>query len=148
MSNVKSRNYFTCKRCIAKTRNKLRSRRCVRLCSAFGLSFLVLSVTRRSPPLGQVLVRTFNHENCNVHSPKAFETLIHENVTHIVLVIVLNMFSFGFIEVFDSNVSECARITSFVGNNQVLKIAVHNVTLELCDSCDYFASSLLVKKAD
>ena len=30
----------------------------------------------------------------------------------------------------------------------VLKIAVESVTLELCDSRDYFASSLLVKKTD
>ena len=30
----------------------------------------------------------------------------------------------------------------------VLKIAVDSVTLELCDSRDYFASSLLVKKTD
>ena len=27
----------------------------------------------------------------------------------------------------------------------ILKIAVDNVILELCDSCDYFASSLLMK---
>ena len=54
----------------------------------FGLFFLVLSVTRRRPPLGQVLVGTLNHENCNRHLPKAFETLIHKNVTHIVFIIV------------------------------------------------------------
>ena len=30
----------------------------------------------------------------------------------------------------------------------VLKIAVDSVTIELCDSRDYFASSLLVKKTD
>ena len=30
----------------------------------------------------------------------------------------------------------------------VLKIAVESVTLELCDSRDYFASSLLGKKTD
>ena len=30
----------------------------------------------------------------------------------------------------------------------VLKIAVESVTLELCDSRDYFASSLLVKKTN
>ena len=39
--------------------------------------FLVLSVTRPSPSLGQVLVGTLNHATCNVYSPKAFETLIH-----------------------------------------------------------------------
>ena len=53
---------------------------------------LVLSVTRRRPPLGQVLVGTFNHETCNVYSPKAFETLIHENVTHIVSFIVCEIY--------------------------------------------------------
>ena len=30
----------------------------------------------------------------------------------------------------------------------VLKVAADSVTLELCDSRDYFASSLLVKKTD
>ena len=42
------------------------------------LFFLVLSVTRPSPSLGQVLVGTLNHATCNVYSPKAFEALIHE----------------------------------------------------------------------
>ena len=30
------------------------------------LFFLVLSVTRRRPPLGQILVGRFNHETCHV----------------------------------------------------------------------------------
>jgi len=30
----------------------------------------------------------------------------------------------------------------------VLKIAVDNVILELCDSCDYFASPLLMEKTN
>ena len=59
---------------------------------------------------------------------------------------------FWFIEVFDSkqnNVSEHARITSLVEEiTTLLKIAVESITLELCDSRDYFASSLLVKKTD
>ena len=83
------------------------------------LVFFVLLVTRRRPPLGQFLVGTLNHENCTVYLPKALETLIHENVTHIVFFVVCKkIFSFGFIKVFDSeqnNVSERARITSFVG---------------------------------
>ena len=54
--------------------------------------FLVLSVTRPSLPLGQVLVGTLNHATCNVYSPKAFETLIHENVTHIVFFIVSEIY--------------------------------------------------------
>ena len=63
-----------------------------------------------------------------------------------------NIFSFGFIEVFDpklKNVSERARITSLVGKKTtLLKKAVGSVTLELCDSRDYVESSLLVKKTD
>ena len=54
--------------------------------------FLVLSVTRPRPPLGQVLVGTLNHATCNVYSPKAFETLIHKNVTHIVFFIVSEIY--------------------------------------------------------
>ena len=54
--------------------------------------FLVLSVTRPSPSLGQVLVGTLNHATCNVYSPKAFETLIHKNVTHIVFFIVSEIY--------------------------------------------------------
>ena len=47
-------------------------------CSAQGLlCFLVLSVTRCRPPLGQIMVRTLNHPTCKVYSPKAVETLIH-----------------------------------------------------------------------
>ena len=44
------------------------------------------------PPLGQVLVGTLNHATCNVYSPKAFQTLIHENVTHIVFFIVSEIY--------------------------------------------------------
>ena len=54
--------------------------------------FLVLSVTRRRPPLGQVVVGTLNHATWKVYSPKAFETLIHENVTHIVFFIVCKIY--------------------------------------------------------
>ena len=62
-------------------------------CSTRGLFFfLVLSVTRPRPPLGEVLVGTFNHATCNVYPPKAFETLIHENVTHIVFFIVSEIY--------------------------------------------------------
>ena len=70
------------------------------------LFFLVLSVTRPSPSLGQVLVGTLNHATCNVNSPIGRE------------------------------------ITT------VLKIAVGSVSLELCDSHDSFASSLLVNKTE
>ena len=44
-------------------------------------------MTRPKPPLGQVLVKTLNHKNCNVYLPKAFDTLVHENVTDIVFFI-------------------------------------------------------------
>ena len=54
--------------------------------------FLVLSVTRRRPPLGQVLVGTLNDKNCNVYLPKAIETLIHENVTDITFFIVCKIY--------------------------------------------------------
>ena len=56
------------------------------------LFFLVLSVTRPRPPLGQVLVGSLNHATCNVYSLKAFETLIHEHVTHIVFFIVSEIY--------------------------------------------------------
>ena len=35
---------------------------------------------------------TLNHEHCNVYSPKAFETLIHENVTYIVFFVVCKIY--------------------------------------------------------
>ena len=43
-------------------------------------------------PLGQVLVETLNYTTCNVYSPKAFEALIHKNVTHIVFFIVSEIY--------------------------------------------------------
>ena len=49
--------------------------------------FFNLVVTRPRPCLGQVLVRTLNHPTCNVYPPKTFETLIHENVPHIVFLL-------------------------------------------------------------
>ena len=51
--------------------------------------------------LGQVLVGTLNQATCKVCSPKAIETSIHENVTHIVFFIVSEISFFGFIEAFD-----------------------------------------------
>ena len=54
--------------------------------------FFFLSLTRRRPPLGQYLVGTLNHKNCNVYLPKAFETLIHEHVTHIVFFVVCKIY--------------------------------------------------------
>ena len=57
-----------------------------------GLFFLALSVTWPRPPLSQMLVATLNHATCNVYSPKAFETLIRENSTHIVIYIVCEIY--------------------------------------------------------
>ena len=54
--------------------------------------FFVLSVSWPRPPRGQMLFGTFNHETCNVESQKPFETLIHENVTHIVFFIVCEIY--------------------------------------------------------
>ena len=41
---------------------------------------------------------------------------------------------------------ESVDVATFIGREitTVLKIAVDNVILELCDSCDYFANPLLV----
>ena len=109
--------------------------------------FLVLSVTRRRPPLSQMLVGTLNHETCNVLSPKAFETLIHENVTHIGFFIVCEIY-FLLVLLKFSHVRTCKDYVIGRGITIVLKIAVESVTLELCDSRDHFASPLLVKKTD
>ena len=38
------------------------------------------------------MVGTLNHATCNVYSPKAIETLIHENVTHSVFFIVCEIY--------------------------------------------------------
>ena len=117
-------------------------------------SFLVLSVTRPRPFLGQVLVGTLNsnHATCNVYSPKAFETLMHENVTHIVFFIGVKYIFFWFYRSVPFEAIERLRTWKdyFIGREitNVLKIAVDSIPLELCDSRDYFASSLLLKKTD
>ena len=48
------------------------------------------------------------------------------------------------------NLSEHARFTSLIGTEitTILKIAVDNAILELCDSCDFFASPLLKGKSN
>ena len=88
-----------------------------------------------------MLVGTLNHATCNAYSPKAFETLIHENATHIVFFIVCEIY-------FLLVLSKCKDYIIGRELTTALKIAVESVTLELCDSCDYFASSLLIKKTD
>ena len=113
---------------------------------------LVLSVTRPSPSLGQVLVGTLNHATCNVYSPKAFETLIHENVTHIVFFIVSEIYLlFVLSKCSIQSERTCQNVQDYVIGREittVLKIAVGSVSLELCDSHDSFASSLLVNKTE
>ena len=44
---------------------------------------------------------------------------------------------------------ECVDVATFIGREitSVLKLAVDDVFLELCDSCDYFASHLLQKES-
>ena len=83
---------------------------------------------------------------------KAFETLIHENVTEIVLFIV---YKISFLLVLPKRsirskerVRTCKDYVIRRETTTVLKIAVDNVTLELCDSRDYFASPLLVETTD
>ena len=99
-----------------------------------------------------MLVGTFNHETCNSYSPNVFETLIHKNITHIVFFIACELIFFWFNQSVQFKAKECVRTCKdyIIGMEitTVLKIAVESVTIELCDSCDYFASSLLVKKAD
>ena len=116
------------------------------------LVFLVLSVTRPRPPLGQVLFGTLNHATCHVYSPRAFETLIHENVTHTVFFIVYEIHFLWFYQSVRFEAKERVRTCRdyVIGREitTVVKIAVGSMTLELCDSRDYFASSLLVKKTE
>ena len=86
---------------------------------------------------------------CNVCSVKAFET-IHENVTDIVFFIVCKI---SFLLVLSKrSIRSKERVRTYkdyaIGREITtkLKIAVDSVYLELCDSRDYFARSLLVEK--
>ena len=100
--------------------------------------FFVLSVTRPRPPLGQVLIGTLNHTTCNVYLPKAFETSTHENVIHIVFFFVCEIY---FLLVLSKSSIRskrtCQNVQGYcvIGREitTVLKIAVDNVTPELCD---------------
>ena len=99
------------------------------------------------------LIGTFNHVTCNDWSPKTFETLINENVTHYLLhIIVLKYIFFWFNQSVRFEAKEHARTCKdyTIGREitTILKIAMDSATLELCDSRDYFASSLLVKKTN
>ena len=90
-------------------------------------------MTRPRPLLGQVLVETLN-----VFSPKAFQTLVHENITDIVFFIVCKIcFVLASSKRSIQNkehVSTCEDYWSSVGKTTILyKIAVDSVTLELCD---------------
>ena len=128
-------------------------------------------MTGPRPPLGQVLVGTLSHGNCNVYWPQAFETLIHENVTDIVFFTVckficnfasiscgfgqlkriLWLFLRGELHVRDlkkheifaevnKNLPELSVFVSMLGENPtVIKLAVYNVNLSLCDLRDFSA---------
>ena len=105
------------------------------------LVFLVLSVTRPRPLLSQVLVGTFNHE-----------TLLHKNVTVIVFFIVCKIY---FLLVLSKrsigNKERVRTCKDYVISREIttmLKIAVDSITVELCDTCDYFVSPLLLEKTD
>ena len=71
--------------------------------------------------------------------------------------LVQNILPFCFIEALDSkqvlntkkattSSKECVDVATFIGREitTILKIAVDNVILELCDTSDYFASPLHV----
>ena len=99
-----------------------------------------------------MLVATLNHATCNVYSPEAFEALIHENATHIVFFIVCEIY---FLLVLSKcsirskiRVRTCKDYVIGREITTVLKIAVESATLDLCESRDYFATSLLVKKTE
>ena len=98
-----------------------------------------------------MLVGTLNHATFNVFSPKAFETVIHENVTLFSLLCVKNIF-FWFYRSVRFGAKQCVRTCKnyVIGREKttVLKIAVDSITLELCDSCDYVERYLLIKKTD
>ena len=107
-------------------------------------------MTRRRPPLGLFLVGTLNHENCNVYSPKAFETPIRENVTDIVFFIVCKIY---FLLVLSKrsigNKERVRTCKDYVISREIttmLKIAVESLILELCDSRDYFTRPSIVEK--
>ena len=99
-----------------------------------------------------MLVGSFNHATCSVYSPKAFETLTHENVTHIVFFIVREIyFLLVLLKCSIRSKRTCHNMQGYVIGREkttLLKIAVESATLELCDLRDHFASSLLVKKTD
>ena len=93
-----------------------------------------------------------NHEHCDVYSPKPFETLIPENVTHIVFFVVCKKYFLLVLSKYRFGAKQCVRTCKdYVICREitiVLKIAVESVTLALGDGRDYFAGSLLVKRTD
>ena len=86
-------------------------------CSARGL-FLVLSLTRGRPLLGQVVVGSLNHATCMVYLPKGFETLVDENVGDIIFFIIkyIVVCFYRGVRFEARNVTERARVTSLTGN--------------------------------
>jgi len=51
-------------------------------------------VTRPKPPISQIVLETLNQASCDVYSPRAVETLIHQkmNVTDIVFFILYEIY--------------------------------------------------------
>ena len=94
-----------------------------------GLVFLVLSVTRPRPPLGQVLVGTLNHATCHVYLPKAFETLIHENVTHTFCLLCVKYIFFWFYPSVRFEAKERVRTCKdYVIGREITTVAVGTIT--------------------
>ena len=80
---------------------------------------------------------------------KLRETLIHGNVTHVVFFIVCEIYFWFYGSVRFEAKERVRTCKDYVIGREVttiLEIAVDSVTLELCDSHDYFVSSLCVKK--
>jgi len=66
------------------------------LCSSQSFPFLDFFslVTRPKPPISQIVLETLNQASCDVYSPRAVETLIHQkmNVTDIVFFILYKIY--------------------------------------------------------
>ena len=99
------------------------------------LFFTFVSDQMQNSLLGQVVVGTRKHEVCNVYSPKAFETLIHKNVTHVVFCIVCKIYFLLVISRRSIQSKERVRMCKdyAIGREMtsLLKIAVDSLILEL-----------------
>ena len=55
---------------------------------------LFLSVTRPKPPLGKMVIVTFNHATCDVNSPKAVKTLMYGKCMHVTDIVFFIVYIF------------------------------------------------------